>query len=263
MSRLFANRTVIRTSALLAGMILGGFLAQYYLSYLFYPVVLIALSGLSLSFFLQEVKAVTVESIQNESITQKPKLSSILFANKKILALFVVGLLANFAYEPVDQFWQVLFSEVKQVPLFSFGLITGSGLVIVALTAKITEKLYDRIFLYLSLCFILISFALYIVISFGFYPAVAGIVVYFVLKELVSPVISTHLNRQFNSSNRATYLSSFNLTCSIGEVTAGLIAGYLTETYGVRFIFYFAAVSALLVPLIYYVIKSRSRQSAD
>ncbi len=258
LAKLFANRTVFRTSALLAGMIIGGFLAQYYLNNLFLPVALIALTGFVLSLFLYEPKIDSVDSLNNKSADTKPNLATLVFSNKKILALFAVGLLANFAYEPVDQFWQVLFSEIKQIPLFSFGLITGSGLAIVAVTAKFTEKLYDRLILYLFSCFILMSLSLYIVNASGLYPAIAGIVVYFVIKELISPVISTHLNKQFNSANRAIYLSSFNLTCSIGEVSAGLIAGFLAETYGVKFIFYFAAISALLVPLIYFVIARMS-----
>lgn len=261
LSKLFANRTVFRTSALLTGMIIGGVIAQYYLYLLFYPVALIALIGIVLSFFLSEPKSVSTNHQNSESENQKPNLRKIIFSNKKILALFAVGLFANFAYEPVDQFWQVLFSEIKNVPLLSFGFLTGSGLAIVAIFARFTEKLYDRLFLYITSCFILMSLALYIVVALDLYPALAGIVIYFVLKELINPVISTHLNKQFNSTNRATYLSAFNLTCSIGEVTAGLMAGFLAESYGVRFIFYFAAVSSILVPLIYFIISSKHKNS--
>ncbi len=260
LSRLFANRTIFRTSALLTGMIIGGVIAQYYLYILFYPVAAIAFCGMVLSFFLIESKKNLENDVKIETGKLKPNLRKIIFSNYKILALFAVGLLANFAFEPVDQFWQVLFSEIKHLPLLSFGFMTGAGLAIVAILARFTEKLYDRLFLYISGCFILMSLALYTTIAFGLYPAVAGIIVYFVMKELIHPVISTHLNRQFNSTNRATYLSTFNLACSIGEVSAGLIAGFLAQNFGVRFIFYFAAVSSMLVPLIYFVI-SRSRPS--
>jgi len=91
-----------------------------------------------------------------------------------------------------------------------------------------------------------------------FYVSIIAIIIYFILKELIRPAISTHLNILFNSENRATYLSGFNLTCSIGEVAAGLTAGALVAGFGLEFIFYFAAAAAILVPIVFLLIYSKA-----
>ena len=111
-----------KTSALLLGMIIGGFLAEITLRHLFLPVIGVAAGGLILSFFLVELKATTVPKDGKPS-QNKHSTARYIFMNKGILALFAVGLAANFAFEPADQFWQVLFAEAKSVPLFSFGLM--------------------------------------------------------------------------------------------------------------------------------------------
>ncbi len=256
--RLFANRTVYKTVALLVGMIFAGVLGQFFLKILFLPVIFVALIGFVLTLFLIDSRNYGSNNINSEIKADKPSLPKIIFSNRAILALFGVGLLANFAYEPADQFWQVLFSEDRQVPLFYFGLITGGGFIIVAAMAKFTEKLYKHLAQYIISGFLLTGLALYIVAEFGLYPAIAGIIIYFILKELIRPAISTHLNILFNSENRATYLSGFNLTCSIGEVAAGLTAGVLVAEFGLEFIFYFAAAAAILVPIVFLLIYSKA-----
>jgi len=152
-----------------------------------------------------------------------------------VTALFAVGLLSNFVYEPVDQFWQVLFSEVKTLGAWYFGIITAAGMVLVVIFAGFSKRLYKWPGFYFSGAFILM----------------AGIIVYFALKELIRPLISTHLNRHFESANRATMLSAYNMVCSIGEVIAGVMAGILAQKYGILFVFKFSIFGVLAVIMTY------------
>jgi len=268
LSKLFADRTVFKTSFLLIGMLLGGFLAGSYLSSLFIPFVCIALVGFVMALFLKEVKGGRSKSPQGynpkgfrhlkEPKAQKafrPTLKQFLKTQPIVMALFAVGLFANFAYEPADQYWQVLFSEIKRIEPSYFGIITAAGLILVILTAKFSEKLYNRLTLYLTGCFILMALSLYMTAGLTIYPAIAGIVIYFALKELVRPAISTHLNRALSSERRATNLSAYNMTCSVGEVIAGIIAGLLAARFGVKFIFYFSAAAAVSVIVVYTAIS--------
>lgn len=255
--RLFANRTVFRTSALLLGMISGGFLASKELSLLFYPFTAIAVIGFVTALFLTESGLSEKADTPGESREKPASLRQAIFGHRAVLALFAVGLLANFAYEPADQFWQVLFSEIKDLPVSLFGILTAAGLGVVALSAGFTKKLYSKLSLYLSGCFLLMAAGIFGAVQLNLYPAVAGIVIYFIMKELVRPAVSTHLNQLFESANRAAYLSSFNLTCSIGEVAAGIIAGILAQQFSVVFVFYVAAVSALIVPFVYRICAGR------
>ncbi len=258
LAKLFANRTIFKTSFLLIGMLCGGFLAGVYLSILFIPFIFIALVGVVFAFFLKDVKPIASSESEKKDI--RFSLKQLLFRNPIVVALFAVGLFANFAYEPADQFWQVLFSEIKSIDISYFGMITAVGLILVIIITKFSEKLYDRLSLYLSICFILTALSLYMTATLTIYPAVAGIIIYFSLKELIRPIISTHLNRALSSEKRATYLSAYNMTCSVGEVIAGIIAGLLAARFGVLFIFYFSAFAAVFVIVVFLVILKRKIQ---
>lgn len=250
--RLFANRTVFKTSALLIGMISGGLLASWILQALFVPVMIIAGIGSLISLSLAE--AGRRSSGSSDKVKPRASLPKAIFRNGAVTALFAIGLFSNFVYEPADQFWQVLFSEVKNIDASFFGFITAIGLILVVTVARFSEKLYDHLALYLSGCFVLTGIALFVAAGSGIYPAITGIVIYFALKELIRPAISTHLNRIFESANRATFLSGYNLTCSIGEVIAAILAGLLAARYGVIFIFYFASAAALAVLFLYLIV---------
>ncbi len=278
LSKLFANRTVFKTSFLLIGMLLGGFLAGSYLSSLFIPFIIIVLIGFVIAMFLKEVgqESPTPANIKNgrsrgdlpymdengrsEADLLYPdsgrfSLKQLLRRKPIVMALFAVGLFANFAYEPADQYWQVLFSEIKNIETSYFGIITAAGLILVIVITKFSEKLYNRLTFYLSGCFILMAISLYMTANMTIYPAIAGIVIYFALKELIRPAISTHLNRALLSERRATYLSAYNMTCSVGEVIAGICAGLLAARFGVMFIFYFSASAAVFVIVVYLAVS--------
>ncbi len=161
--------------------------------------------------------------------------------------------MSNFVYEPVDQYWQLLFSEIKNLSPYYFGFMTAAGLLVVTVIARFCSRYYEKLTLYIVGTSVLMSAAIYLSTLISLTPAIVGIIIYFALKELIRPVISTHLNQAFNSANRATYLSSYNLVCSIGEVVAGLTGGYLAAQFGVVFVFYFSAIAAMSVILIYFL----------
>lgn len=253
LATLFANRTIIKTSALLIGMITGGLLAEWRLPALFLPLLGFSAIGAVLALLLVEPEP---EPIADKDKAPGPSLWKFIWGNPVVAALFAVGLLANFIYEPIDQFWQVLFSEIREIDPAFFGLMTASGLGLVIIFTRWLKKLYHYLTAYLAACFIILSVALYLAALSDRYPAVVGIVVYFSIKEMVRPVISTHLNRHLESKNRATYLSAYNLTCSIGEVAASLLAGILAAQFGVVFLFYFGSMTATVLIGIYLVLKN-------
>ena len=254
---LFANRTVYKTASLLCGMILGGFIAGAVLSILFVPILIVAILCVLLTLWLKDKKAA-----ESEKISAGGSLSVIagaVFSDGVVMALFAVGLAANFVYEPVDQFWQVLFSEIRKLEASFFGMITAIGMIIVIISARLTKRLYEYPALYLSGAFILVSASLYAAVRLPLAPAIVGIIVYFALKELIRPIISTHLNRRIKSENRATMLSAYNMVCSIGEVAAGVLAGLLAQERGVEFLFYFSSIGAIAAPIIYVLVSKIKR----
>jgi len=251
---LFARRTTFKTAAMLVGMLLGGMMAGVKLSLLFVPVMAVAGIGLGVSLFLVNIRTATSAKDDVPADVNFPIRS--IFSGGIMTALFAVGLLSNFVYEPVDQFWQVLFSEIKNIGGEYFGLITAAGMILVVITASLSKKLYSKPGLYLFGAFILIAAGLLAAVKMDLYPALAGIIVYFAVKELIRPLISTHLNRHFKSANRATMLSAYNMICSIGEVAAAVLAGFLAANYGIKFLFVFSATGALALPVVYNAVKT-------
>lgn len=253
LAEIFANRTVYKTASLLCGMFLGGFLAGAALSALFIPVLITALLCLLPALLLREIRPLETES-KSPTISSSSILKTVLTSGT-VAALFAVGLAANFVFEPVDQFWQVLFSEVRNLGGSYYGILTAAGMIIVIASANITKKLYGYLKLYLTGAFILVTLALLAAVRLPMAPALAGIIVYFAMKELIRPVISMHLNRRFKSENRATMLSTYNLVCSIGEVAAGVLAGLMAQQWGVKFLFYVSSVGAVIIPIVYIAVS--------
>ncbi|MEW5922885.1 MAG: MFS transporter [Candidatus Zixiibacteriota bacterium] len=263
---LFANRTVYKTASLLCGMVLGGLIAGAMLPILFIPILVVAIFCLLLTLWLVEKGG--------DKAGEKPAGGSLsvitetIFSNRMVLALFMVGLAANFVYEPVDQFWQVLFSEIRKLEASFFGMITAAGMILVIVSARLTKRLYEYPGFCLSGAFMFVAAALLIAVWLPLAPAITGIIIYFALKELIRPIISTHLNRRIQSENRATMLSAYNMVCSIGEVAASVLAGLIAQKFGVSFLFYISSAGAVIIPVIYIVVsggrksKSQNRDTA-
>ena len=244
--RLFANRTILRTSTMIVGMIGGGLLAENYLSYIFVPIILLGI-GVPISFFLREQREAASEMAEIAGTSKITDIARMILENRMLVGLFAIGLLANLAGEGVDQYWQVLFSEIKKIDSSYYGVMTALGALLVVLLAKITERFYERISLYLTVCFSFMAITIFAAAKFSDYPAIIAIVFYFAMKEIYRPVISYHLNRNIESRNRATILSGYNLICSVGEVIAGVAVGIIASEFGVGVVFYISALQAVAI----------------
>lgn len=258
LSRIFANRTIFRNIGLLTGMVAGGYLAGLAIGALFLPVVLAAVIALIGSLFLREPQTREYKAAATESYSIG-KLFEIVKSNRLILGLFAVGLMANFAFEPADQYWQVLMDEIKGIDVRLFGFLTGAGLVLTAILARITERYFRRPTLFFAWVFIIVAGGFVMASEMSIYPAIAGLIAFFSLKSLIQPVFSTNLNIEYSTINRATFLSSFNLTCSIGEVAAALAAGLAVTFLGVPYLFLAAAVVAPIIIVVFRLILLKSR----
>lgn len=247
--RLFSNRAGIKSGCLLVGMLTGGTLAAVKLSSLFIPVAVIFMAGFLLAFLLREPPRQKTTSGPKDYAPKK-SIKELIFASG-LGPLFAVGLMANFAFEGPDQFWQVQFSEILKIDAYYFGIMTASGLLLVTVISRWTERFYDYPGHYLLICFVAAAAGIWGVVSGILGWALAGIIAVFAIKELFQPAVSFQINSKISSENRATILSGYNLTCSIGEVAAALLAGVISSRLGLAGVFHFAAISAILVPILY------------
>lgn len=257
LSKLFGNRTICRSGGFLFGMIWGGYLAGIALDWLFLPLTILFGLAFVISILLKEMK--NREEGENRKRAELFGLWRTIFNNRAVMALFAVGLLANFAFEPADQYWQVLFDEIRLLDPYWFGLLTGAGLVLAAVLARAGERFYKYPKAILSLLFIVVAGGFYASAELSMPYAVAGIIMFFTIKSLIQPIISTNLNIHFESAGRAASLSGYNLTCSIGEVAAGLLAGVLVGAIGVGNLFLWAGVAALMIPIVYYLLTLKPK----
>jgi MFS family permease len=167
----------------------------------------------------------------------------------------MIGILANFACEGPDQFWQPLLLETKGIKAEYFGLLMADGAMVAILLSKLTKSHYEGIWLYLFVNFLIIAFSLAIVAKFGPGLAGAGIIAYFALRETYRPVLSYHLNKGLSSENRASIISTYNLACSLGEILAGLLIGWIALQIGLLSVFWISAIMSTFLAVTYYCIR--------
>lgn len=257
LSRLFSTRTVVKTSCLSLGMIAGGIIGGAAPKYLFLPFTLILFSGFLSAFLLKEVRR---SASSGERASLKVDFKALIESVSRvpvIALLFAVGLLVNFSFEGVDQFWQVLLSEIKLVDVAYFGLITLSGSLLVLALSRPLEKYYERLPMTLSILLFGASISIAATVATPSWSAAVFLILYFALKELIRPVLSTNLNRFYCGNSRATFLSGFNLVSSIGEVLAGLTAGLIVLTTGVPMLFYISAAIAVGIAVVVMIVKGK------
>ncbi|MEW6016077.1 MAG: MFS transporter [Candidatus Zixiibacteriota bacterium] len=258
LNRLFSTRTIVKTSALSLGMIAGGIIGGAAPEYLFLPFTFIFFAGFLSSFLLKEVHR---SRLTGERTSLKVDFKALIESVSRvpvIALLFAVGALVNFSFEGVDQFWQVLLSEIKMVDITYFGLITLSGSLLVLALSRRLEKYYERLRMTLSILLFGAGISIAATAIAPSWSAAAFLILFFALKELIRPVLSTNLNRFYRGNNRATFLSGFNLVNSIGEVLAGLTAGLIVQTTVVPVLFYLsAAVAVGIGGAVVMVVKSK------
>lgn len=236
LKRIFIYRSRIRIAVMTIFMLTAGYFYAINVTITFCPIFIGGLAGLMAALFFTTNKSDT--PVQSPGILaplrnmlRQIKISPVL----KII--FVLSVIANFSFEGADQYWQVLSSELFNVDIRIFGILTGAGAVIafflVGPVVRRTSGSVTPPILILILAGVLIS-------SLPNLPALllpGVLVIYFVCKELVAPVFSVMINRSIESKGRATFLSGYNLTCSIGEVGSGLIIGVIASRLGLPVVF--------------------------
>ncbi|MCP4569644.1 MAG: MFS transporter [FCB group bacterium] len=237
MNRVFILRSRIRIVATTVFMLGAGFLFIANVSITFYPILLGGLAGLGASmFFVVNEKGDTdgqrlgfFAPIGN--MLRQIKISPLL----KII--FILSVAANFSFEGADQYWQILSSEIYDIDIRYFGLLTAAGAVIAFfLVGPVTRRAAGGI----SLPLMILILAGVVISSLPNIPAMLLpllLILYFICKEMITPTFSIMINRAIKAEGRATFLSGYNLACSVGEVGSGLIVGIIASRLGLPVVF--------------------------
>jgi DHA3 family tetracycline resistance protein-like MFS transporter len=254
---LYTRRSRIRIAITAVCMIVAGYAYSHDVSVTFYPVLFGGMAGLGVSWFFIE----TGRKPQKEGDRGFVAPLAMMFRRIKVSAvlkvLFVLALTANFAFEAADQYWQVLLSELFEIDVKYFGYLTAAG---AALAFFLVGPIVRRSKGQVSTPMLILLVSGIIISSLPNAPTVIIpylLILYFVTKEMVAPLFSYTINSIIDSEGRATFLSGFNLTCSIGEVGAGLVVGFIAARLGLPVVFVVGG-SVLVLVVIAMLLASRA-----
>ncbi|MCK5124856.1 MAG: MFS transporter [candidate division Zixibacteria bacterium] len=253
LKRMFTSRSRVRIVMTALFMIGAGWVFAGYAEFAFYPVLVGGILG-----FIGSLFFIRNQSKESDKISLLEPVRQ-MFRQVKLIPLlkiiFWTSLVANFAFEGADQYWQVLSSEMFDIDVSFFGIITAVGAVFAfVLVGPLVKRFSGNI----SLPLLIILLA---GITISSMPNITGIllpallVIYFVCKELIVPLFSTAINSVISSEGRATFLSGYNLTCSVGEVASAIAAGYIVTYLGLPVVFVLCGGVLVLFTLVMLVLS--------
>jgi MFS transporter, DHA3 family, tetracycline resistance protein len=237
LQQLYTRRSRIRIAVTAVCMIVAGYAYSRSVSITFYPVLLGGAAGLAASWFFVEVGGGKNGGEALKFFAPLALMFRRLKVSSVLKVLFVLALTANFAFEAVDQYWQVLLSELFEIDVKYFGYLTAAGAVLAfIMVGPIVRRSKGQV---ATPMMILLASGI-IISSLPNAPTVIipyMLILYFVTKEMIAPLFAYAINSIIDSEGRATFLSGFNLTCSIGEVGAGLLIGFIASRLGLPVVF--------------------------
>lgn len=256
LKQLFARRSRVRIVFTALFMMAAGWAFVRFPELVFYPVLIGSLAGFAAAFFF--VRNPAPEKEKPKFFAPIAGMFRQIRAIPVLRIIFLVSLAANFSFEGADQYWQVLGTELFDIDVAYFGVLTALGAVLAfILVGPVVRRFSGN----LSMPLLIILLA---GVAISSMPNISGmllptlLVIYFVSKELIIPLFSTSINTAIASEGRATFLSGYNLTCSIGEVASGLIVGYIAAYLGLPVVFVLCGgllVLFTLVMLVYSQLK--------
>jgi DHA3 family tetracycline resistance protein-like MFS transporter len=242
-----ARGTKFRVGGNLLGLILGGYIASMNMRLVWVPFTMIFLV-LCLFLILKMREEYKFEKEISEKITSRLSKTikqsiGVLKSQRLLLALILLVLFSEFAFETISQFWQVHFDENLSVPTQYFGwiLVIASILTIFFIDAvtALSEK-FKRETSALLILEVLFLVSLLLVALLG--SPLLAVIFFILLQSFVNfrePIFLDLYNKHIPSAQRATLLSFQSLVGSTGEVLAGLCIGIIAIKFGLRITFGF------------------------
>jgi MFS family permease len=237
LTRLFTVRSRIRIGLTAVFMLIAGEIFSLDARLTFHPVFFGGVAGaIASAFFVTDRHH--APGISRPDFFAPIKL---MFRRLKGVALlrtvFVISLVANFSFEGADQYWQVLAGEYDRFPVAWFGVITAAGALLAFLLVGRAVKRFSGTLALPALILLVTGVAISTMPNIPAAALPVLLVLYFIGRELIAPLFSITINRAIESEGRATFLSAYNLTCSMGEVAAGLVVGMIASSLGIPVVF--------------------------
>lgn len=195
--------------------------------------------------------------------------------SRVLIALIVIELFYGISSEPFDRLWaknmldNFTFPELANLdPVVWFGIVSASalflGLVVIWLierTLRVEAPGTPRLVLSLTNAF-LAGASLAFALTRNFGVAMSMVVLVSVLRKISEPMVAAWLNRNTESSYRATVFSLHEQTNAFGQAAFGPGMGAIASTFGLRPAL--VGVALLLIPpQVIYAFTRDDTPSAD
>lgn len=195
--------------------------------------------------------------------------------SRVLIALIVIELFYGISSEPFDRLWaknmldNFTFPELANLdPIVWFGIVSASalflGLVVIWLierTLRVEAPGTPRLVLSLTNAF-LVGTSLAFALTRNFGVAMGMVVLVSVLRKISEPMVAAWLNRNTESSCRATVFSLHEQTNAFGQAAFGPGMGAIASTFGLRPAL--VGVALLLIPpQVIYAFTRDDTPSAD
>jgi DHA3 family tetracycline resistance protein-like MFS transporter len=262
----FAQGTKFKTAGNLFGLILGGYLASLNIKFVWMPFTIVFLI-LSSFLILKMKEEYRLEKKSWEKMSFKfsetiKQSLNVVRSQKLILALILLSLFSEFAYETISQFWQVHFNENLLIPARYFGWILAIASVVTILFIDKVTKFSERFRYEVSVLIILQTLFLFSLLFISLTSSPLLAVIFFILLQsfviFKEPVFLDLYNKHIPSPQRATLLSFQSLVGSGGEVLAGLCIGLVAQRFGLRITFGLGTV-VVFVGIVVFLFLIRSK----
>ncbi|UCB51569.1 MAG: MFS transporter [Candidatus Zixiibacteriota bacterium] len=262
----FAAGTKFKSAGNLLGLILGGYLASLNMKLVWVPftalfliLCLFLILKMKEKYQLEGKVSGKVKSRLSETIRQS---IHVLRSQRLILALLILFLLSEFAFETISQFWQVHFHENLSIATQYFGWIAAIAFLLTILFIDKVTALSGKLRRETSSLIILESLFLVSLLALALAGSpVLAVTLFIVIHSFVNfkePIFLDLYNKRIPSVLRATLLSFQGLVGSTGEVLAGLCIGIIAIKFGLRITFGFGTV-LLFVGIVAFLLLATSR----
>lgn len=242
--RIYALKVKYNFAATFLAMLLGGLVAHYLLVAGWALFALLSCGSLAISLLMNDSMPAVAGGDRHylgRIVHHTAEGVRHLLKAPRLLAVLLLVLTANFAYEGLDQYWQVFLSENRPVPVLAFGLLTAATALILFLTADRTVPWFYRSLKLAPSIYLLSAVAVLTLVAFATAstPAIlfCALVLFFVVRGLQEPLLVTYVAENSPERIRATTLSTQNLFSSAGEMIAALSVGLIASAAGLRYVF--------------------------
>jgi MFS family permease len=244
LSRLLSRKVKYKFAAGFCGMLVGGLIAGWWLAGGWMVFTMLAAVAGAAALLMNDKDSETAAGARPRPAAFFAHAAAGLkriVDTRRLVAILVLLLTANAAYEGVDQFWQVYLKEQHNTPAILFGMATAAAALILFLIAERAVPWLEKRIGFHSGIWALSTVVLVMLAVFTLSSSVplliGALVVFTVARSLQEPLVVSFISENSPAQSRATILSASNLVSSDGEMIAALLLGWLAGAVGLKPVF--------------------------